>query len=254
LVKSDNSFVIKYLQGRYLNINSQNISPVLRANNSLLYYDNETEEVSYHPGMIALMTDMKYQSNEMPYGKPITLHRTYLTKDGQKADVTDVKKTMSSAEPTMSGSACWLDLPYVYNDKGDAYMAISEGIETALAVKELTGSPSVVAAINATLLELINIPSNVKWVDIYADHDYFKQGERRGERSALVLKERLESMGITVRIVMPPLEGMDWLDVLQVVKTSIYPGQEDLETANRAISTLPNKAKKYAIQQFGLAA
>lgn len=251
LVKSDENFVIKYLRDtRLLDINSNTISPLLRTHNNILYYEKRTELVSYHPAMIALMSDMSFATPEFPYGKPTTLHRTYLTKDGLKAVVDEPKKTMASGVPSISGSACWLDLPYVYNDAGDAYMAISEGIETALGVKELTGTPTSVASINATLLELVNIPSNVKWVDIYADHDLFKKGERRGERSALVLKKRLEDKGIKVRIIMPPIEGADWLDMLQVVKTAKT--DDDKFVALNAVSALPRKEREYAINKFNL--
>jgi len=89
-------------------------------------------------------------------------------------------------------------------------LALAEGIETALAVREVTGWP-VWATIAAPFMKEVIVPE-VEEVLIAADHD------RAGIDAARALARRLLREGRQVRLAVPPVEGDDWLDVLVRVK------------------------------------
>lgn len=86
-------------------------------------------------------------------------------------------------------------------------MALAEGIETALAVREATGWP-VWACVSAIGLERVQLPPEVHEAIICADHD------KAGLEAANALARRLLSENRRVRLAAPPKAGEDWLDVL----------------------------------------
>jgi phage/plasmid primase-like uncharacterized protein len=172
----------------------------LKAVESLSYWHDGKQQGSF-PAMIGIVRNLA--------GEIVTLHRTYLTTQGLKANVPTVKKLMS---PALSGatSGCAIQLY-----KPTKKLAITEGIETALAVHLATNLP-VWAAISATLLEKIKIPSSVEEVFIMADKDI----SGAGEHAAMNLAKRLAALH-TVKVVLPnrPIpkghKSIDWLDVYQ---------------------------------------
>jgi phage/plasmid primase-like uncharacterized protein len=87
-------------------------------------------------------------------------------------------------------------------------LALAEGIETALAVREATGWP-VWALVAASFLKEASLPPEVKEVVVAADHD------RAGIEAARALAQRLLREGRKVRLAVPPVEGEDWLDALK---------------------------------------
>jgi putative DNA primase/helicase len=87
-------------------------------------------------------------------------------------------------------------------------LALAEGIETALAVREATGWP-VWALVAASFLKEASLPPEVKEVVVAADHD------RAGIEAARALARRLLREGRRVRLAVPPEEGEDWLDALK---------------------------------------
>jgi putative DNA primase/helicase len=91
-------------------------------------------------------------------------------------------------------------------------LALAEGIETALAVRETTGWP-VWATIAAPFMKEVVVPHEVKEVVIAADHD------QTGIDAAKSLARRLIREGRRVRLAVPSVEGEDWLDVLVRVKS-----------------------------------
>jgi len=97
-------------------------------------------------------------------------------------------------------------------------LALAEGIETALAVREATGWP-VWATIAALFMKEVVLPGEAKEVVIAADHD------RAGIDAAHALARRLLREGRRVRIAVPPEEGEDWLDVLVRVKDGAGSGR-----------------------------
>jgi hypothetical protein len=86
-------------------------------------------------------------------------------------------------------------------------LVLAEGIETALAVREVTGWP-VWATIAAPFMKEVVLPPEVKEVVVAADHD------PAGIDAAKSLARKLLQEGRRVRIAVPPEEGEDWLDVL----------------------------------------
>jgi len=188
----------RYLKVRGLSLLSDNIPAELKAIDSLPYWHNGTQIGSF-PVMIGIVKNLA--------GEVVTLHRTYLTAQGFKANVPAPKKLMAASKPGAT-SGCAIQL-YKPTNK----LAITEGIETALAVHLATGLP-VWAAISTTLLEKIEIPSSVKEVFIMADKDT----SGAGELSATMLAKRLSEKHI-VKIVLPEQtipngkKSIDWLDI-----------------------------------------
>jgi len=90
-------------------------------------------------------------------------------------------------------------------------LALAEGIETALAVREATGWP-VWATIAAGFMPGVVLPPEAHEVVVCADHD------RAGLEAAHALARRLIREGRRVRLAVPPDEGADWLDVLAHAK------------------------------------
>jgi putative DNA primase/helicase len=153
---------------------------------------------SLHPAMIAMVQD--------PAGRPVTIHKTYLTADGQKAPVESVRMFMTGT--ITPGSAVRLALlgtmlgrPNPTNTK----LGIAEGIETALACMKLFGFPCW-AALTAGGIERFQPPESVETLMIMADNDDNGVGRRAAEKLAGRLSIRCE--------VHVPNQGKgDWNDV-----------------------------------------
>ena len=153
---------------------------------------------------------------QLPGGRAVCLHRTYLSEQGVKADVGAPKKmTMRSA--SLRGAAIRLFAP-------QEVLAVAEGIETALAVRSGTGL-AVWAAISATLMESLEVPDVVREVRIFADKD--ENG--RGLEAAETLARRLRGAGLEARIHLPEgripagAKGIDWLDAYVKKGVSAFP-------------------------------
>ena len=99
---------------------------------------------------------------------------------------------------------------------------MAEGIETALAVTEMTGIPCW-ATVTAGLMAEFVPPPGIKRVTIFADKDspskFHPSGH--GQEAAKALAERLWKCGIQAGVELPPgdipegRKGIDWLDVLE---------------------------------------
>lgn len=143
-----------------------------------------------HPAMLAMM--------RYPDGKPASIHRTYLTADGYKANVDPVRKFMSGKPlPTAS---IRLSAPA-------RHIGIAEGIETALCASRRFGVP-VWAASNAGLLEAWIPPAGVESVLIAGDCD----ANYTGQSAAFSLAHRLVRGGYAVEIRIPEVLDKDWAD------------------------------------------
>lgn len=174
----------------------------LRFHPEMVYYDEDGNEVGKFPTIVCAIRDVE--------GNIVTLHRTYLTPAGKKAKVDSPKKMMPiPGGLNVNGAAVRLGKP------ADGILGLAEGLETALSAYRVTGIP-VWSTVNATLLESFEIPDGVHTVLIWADKDK----SYTGERSAQVLKTRLEKRGIHAIILSPraPIpakaKSMDWNDIL----------------------------------------
>jgi putative DNA primase/helicase len=135
-------------------------------------------------------------------GKATTVHRTYLH-DGRKAPVKEVKKVMSS----------FCGGPAIRLFEATDELAISEGIETGLAVHLRTGKP-VWAAYSASNMAGLWIPDSVHKVSIYADNDTNYVGQAAAYALAKRLRSVERSTGLPeVCVHVPTKAGEDWADV-----------------------------------------
>jgi putative DNA primase/helicase len=150
---------------------------------------------SMHPGMLALFT--------APNGRPNTLHRTYLTDDGKKAELDPCRRFMPGR--IAKGGAVRLCA-------AGEWLGIAEGIETALSAMMVFDIP-VWAALNEGLLRAWCPPPGVKHVMVFGDNDQTFVGQH----AAYDLAKRLVRDGPVdeVRVRIPLIKGHDWNDRLQ---------------------------------------
>tara|TARA_R110002049_G_scaffold309186_1_gene518214 strand:+ start:28035 stop:29096 length:1062 start_codon:yes stop_codon:yes gene_type:complete len=192
----------KYLKNRGLGNLQGRVPRDILAINSLPYWEDINGtfmNLGDYPAMIGVIRNLN--------GEVVSLHRTYLSEVGKKAPVSNSKKIMPPAvKGANSGSAIQLFEP-------TEDLAITEGIETALAVHLSTGIP-VWAAISSTMLEQVQIPETVKNVYIMADKDL----SGTGLKAAVALAKRV-GLKHTTKIVVPDgtipedAKSLDWLDV-----------------------------------------
>jgi len=161
------------------------VPKTLRLLTSHWYYDNGKK--TEHPCMVAQVT---------VNGVMVAIHRTYLKPDGHgKADVPSPKKLTNGG---VTGGAIQL---YSAKDR----LAITEGIETAIAVQQSTGIPTW-SCISAGGIKSVAIPEHVSKVSIWCD------GDTVGRSSAYAACRRL-IRNKRCRVISAP-DGKDWLDVL----------------------------------------
>jgi hypothetical protein len=137
----------------------------------------------------AILTPMR----EGPEGEVVSVHVTYLMRDGSKPDLQNRKKTFGKWSG--SGAAIYL-MPI------GSTTVTAEGIEKAIKVHNVTGLPAIAAG-NASLLGGMSIPAVIELLIICGD----RGGD--GEKNAEKLKRRALAAGIKVKLCYPP-EGRDW--------------------------------------------
>lgn len=194
-----NDLVERYIRSRGL---STQVPKCLRFKPDLNYThkDNTKEKMR---AMLAPITDVN--------GTVLAVHRTYLRHDGSgKADVLDAKRIAGNG---FCGGSIKLYEPV------NGFIALTEGVETAIAVHELYGYPTWATIATGFMIDVV-LPEDVTQVVIMADHDPIdpKRGVKPGLDAALTLGKRLREEGRTVKIQMPTKEGYDYLDVLLEVK------------------------------------
>ncbi|WP_182179288.1 DUF7146 domain-containing protein [Methylobacterium radiotolerans] len=178
--------VARYLRNR---VGLTSVPTCLRTVDHLRYQDDEP---SFHPAMIAMVTN--------PDGYPTTLHRTYLSHDGRKADVASPRRLMPGT--IAPGSAVRLF-------DASSLLGIAEGIETALAAASLFSVP-VWAAVNASQLAKWLPPDEATEIIVFGDAD----AAFVGQAAAYALAHRLARRDRTVTVKLPDRVGTDWNDVL----------------------------------------
>lgn len=156
-----------------------------------LRYRHDDGSTTTHPGMVAPLMGAG--------GELLALHRTYLTRDGRKAQVPTVKK-LTPAAGLLAGACIRLAEP------ARGVLGIAEGIETALAAWCASGLP-VAAAYSASNLTAWRWPSAVQRVVIFGDQD------EAGRKAAQALRDRVRAAGLSCNVMTPNDEGADWCDV-----------------------------------------
>lgn len=196
----------RYLRNRGLSIQ---IPETLRFHPALAYFDPETNRIiGRYPAMLAMVTS--------PEGEPVTIHRTYLTNDGHKANVASPKKLMAYPDVrTVTGGA-------IRMCQHGRVLAVAEGIETAWAVVQATGIPTW-PTVNAVMLGLFVPPPSVEQLIVFTDKDRPSQYAPKGpgQEAAIKLVRRAWEMGVRATAITPKAEipadakSLDWLDVLR---------------------------------------
>ncbi|MDD2719840.1 MAG: primase-helicase zinc-binding domain-containing protein [Gallionella sp.] len=180
-------------------------SNMIRFSPSLEYYE-EGKLLNKYPAIVTMVCDSD--------GRPSTVHRTYITDNGTKAPIPSPKKMMRHCADNLFGA---MRIAVQGNGK---VLAVTEGIETALAVMGVFNVP-VWAAGNAYLLENFVPPQGVDVV-IYADKDRpsRQHPDGHGLSAAKLLLKRLWKEGIKASIKLPGneipqgMKSVDWLDVV----------------------------------------
>jgi putative DNA primase/helicase len=161
-------------------------------------YPPQLREVSNgSPEMVAMVSDNA--------GKPVTLHRTFLTPEGTKANGVGraARKLMPGALPDSIAirlSGLELGLPKI--------LGVAEGIETALSVRHMF-RVQCWSLINSVMMQKWNPPDGVEKVIIFGDNDK----SFTGQAAAYKLANRL-SAKLSVEVKIPDQVG-DWNDVHQ---------------------------------------
>jgi hypothetical protein len=131
----------------------------------------------------------------------VGIHRTYLRADGAgKADIEVAKASLGS----VGGGAVRFGMPC-----SGEWVAIGEGVETALAVATACALPAW-AALSASGIRALVLPREATHVVICADHDASGTGQRAAQDAA----QRWLAEGRHVRIAMPLEPDTDMADVL----------------------------------------
>lgn len=160
-----------------------------------------------HPAMVAPVTTLR--------GELVAVHRTFLTQDGSKALGEDSRLMTPRGSTSVRGHAIRLCNPARLSDRTRQCIALTEGIETALAVRQMTGLP-VWACISDNLLEAVEIPAQITDVLIFADKDVSEAGQQAGD----ALFARLSEAGHHAQLFLPEgdisagKKSLDFNDVL----------------------------------------
>jgi putative DNA primase/helicase len=149
------------------------------------------------PEMIAVVSDNA--------GKPVTLHRTFLTAEGTKAN--GAGRSSRKLMPGSLPDSVAIRLSYG-GDYVPEILAVAEGIETALSVRQMFGIPCW-SLINSVMMQKWNPPDGVKKIIIFGDNDK----SFTGQAAAYKLANRL-SAKLSVEVKIPEPFG-DWNDVHQ---------------------------------------
>jgi putative DNA primase/helicase len=150
------------------------------------------DATTLHPALVAVFEDIE--------GRSVGVIRIYLTLFGSKARIESPKRMLSIFPGALSGAAVQLYEP----DSGE--LAIAEGVETALAVRMLSGLP-VWAAGSAAQLAKVKVPASVHTVHVCPDHD------EAGLAAGRMLAKRMLAAGKAVRLAVPDESGADWSDI-----------------------------------------
>jgi putative DNA primase/helicase len=138
-------------------------------------------------------------------GQPqiVAIHRTFLKPNGSgKADVISNKMMLGS----VTGGSVHLAEPL-------DQLAVAEGLENALSVQQVTGFPTW-AALSCHGLRTLVLPTHVRTVMIFADHDSRNIETDPGMQSAYFAAGRWSKQGLQVEIFKPPEPGIDFNDLL----------------------------------------
>jgi len=209
------------------------LASTIRCHPALGYHDEDGKRLGEFPCMLSAILDAN--------GKSVCLHRTYLTADGFRPEAIEAKKVMAVPDDTsISGASVWL----AQQCSKSPVVAVTEGVETGIAVQLATGIPTF-AAISAVGMASWEPPEHVKCVLVFADKDrQVRSGQKTikpGEDAARKLISRMWEMGLMARGYIPKddipqgAKSLDWCDVYAEQGASGFPklNLTDLERESR---------------------
>lgn len=190
--------VSKYLHSRGLNLRPNDVRFCPKC------YESQTKKEMF--AMIAMVRD--------PSGKPVSLHRTYLSEDFKKADIESPKKLMTPSGE-MKGSAIRLFNPgELFFDKET--LGIAEGIETAIDCAQQF-KVATWACISAPIMLNFIPPKEYRKIIVFGDNDQ----NYTGQKVAYTLANYLYLKDFIVDVKIPEQVG-DWNDCISAsMKDSI---------------------------------
>ncbi len=141
------------------------------------------------PAMLALVQDVA--------GASVAVHRTFITRGGQKADAVPAK---ASIGPIFGGA--------IRLDAAAAELVVGEGVETSASAGRLLKLPAWAAISAGNLALRMQLPPEVRSVVIAADAD------GPGRKAAQDAATRWRGEGRRVRIATPDTPGLDFNDLL----------------------------------------
>ena len=189
---TDDGTIDKYLVLRGLNTGAV-LPKFIR-----LAYQFEPDSKKTYPCMICPIRTVN--------GCVVGYHRTFLDKKtGGKAQIDNPKRFTSALfAGAYHGCSVWLGIP-------DSKLIICEGIETGLAIQQMSSERAVWCSLTTSLMKSVILPDYVHVVEVWSDND----SNQTGQEAAQLLHDRLKADGRLVKIVTPPEPNTDWLDVLQ---------------------------------------
>ena len=211
----------RYLKDRHI-LDAALSAKGLRFNPALGYKDANGEFVGRYPGLTALVRD-----NE---GKPVAIHRTFLTSDGKKLrlDGSGPSRKQTPAVSNSRGRVVCLADPV------DGVLGLAEGLETALAVMQGAGVP-VWSCLSAAMMPQFVPPKCVHTLMVFVDVDRSGAGYDAMQN----LAKNMEAKGVRVIPMVPMLKresdqkSIDWSNQLDAdLKTGSH-GMHVIEAAYR---------------------
>lgn len=139
-------------------------------------------------------------------GAGVTIHRTFLTPEGTKAN--GVGRSSRKLMPGSLPDSVAIRLGNFMDDDIPKILGVAEGIETALSVRQLFGVQCW-SLINSVMMAKWNPPDGVEKVIIYGDNDK----SFVGQAAAYKLANRISDK-VAVEVKIPDQVG-DWNDVHQ---------------------------------------
>lgn len=165
----------------------------------LVTYPRQLREISNGtPEMIAMVSDIA--------GNPVTLHRTFLTLEGTKAN--GVGRSARKLMPGPLPDSVAIRLSFDWDQYQSKVLGVAEGIETALSVRHIFGIQCW-SLINSAMMAKWNPPDGVEKVIIFGDNDK----SFVGQAAAYKLANRLSGK-LSIEVKIPDQVG-DWNDVHQ---------------------------------------
>lgn len=181
------------------------IPRMLRAHPALPYWEEDPATGKFvkrgtYPGLLALAQGLN--------GAGVNVWRYYLTEDGGKADVPEVKK----------GAGRFLQPSYAVRlaEPEEDELGVAEGLESAWNVTATYQIPCW-ATLSADGMRKFDLPAgyeHVKKVRFFGDNDARdKFGRRAGNDAAHAAKDRMRAKGLISTVILPRFTSFDFADI-----------------------------------------